>query len=175
MTRKPRKPSTSAEDSRKGGATGETEASRSVAVSAERLDAVASDAASTTDTEGAEGVGKLAEAPIAEIPAARSSSPPDGAAPSDHTPQVDGAAETPLVDRPGDGVGGDGGPEANVPLRAFWIVTCAREGGRRRNGRRWAYGETEVDELTEEDIAALEADPDFAVQLLTVNPLQGGT
>lgn len=47
-----------------------------------------------------------------------------------------------------------------------WIVTCHREGGRRRADRRWPKGETRVEagELTAYDLAILKGDPQFSVR-----------
>ncbi|WP_104494198.1 hypothetical protein [Paracoccus denitrificans] len=47
-----------------------------------------------------------------------------------------------------------------------WIVTCHREDGRRRAGRRWPRGETPVrgGELTAHDLALLQGDPQFTVR-----------
>src|SRR5690606_36715025 len=52
-----------------------------------------------------------------------------------------------------------------------WIVTCHREGGRRRAGRRWPKGETRVKggELTAYDLAILKGDPQFSVRLADRN------
>lgn len=61
---------------------------------------------------------------------------------------------------PADGATGAGGPgEARI------VVTCLAEGGRRRLGRRWPSGPTEVPagELTDDDIAILRGDPRFSV------------
>ena len=61
---------------------------------------------------------------------------------------------------PADGATGAGGPgEARI------VVTCLAEGGRRRLGRRWPSGPTEVPagELTDDDIAVLRGDPRFSV------------
>ncbi|ABL70068.1 hypothetical protein [Paracoccus denitrificans] len=47
-----------------------------------------------------------------------------------------------------------------------WIVTCHREDGRRRAGRRWPRGEAPVrgGELTAHDLALLQGDPQFTVR-----------
>ncbi|UFS63838.1 hypothetical protein LO749_06505 [Paracoccus denitrificans] len=47
-----------------------------------------------------------------------------------------------------------------------WIVTCHREDGRRRAGRRWPRGETPVrgGELNAHDLALLQGDPQFTVR-----------
>ncbi|WP_313352646.1 hypothetical protein, partial [Paracoccus sp. (in: a-proteobacteria)] len=52
-------------------------------------------------------------------------------------------------------------------LTPAWIVTCHREGGRRRADRRWPKGETRVEagELTAYDLAILKGDPQFSVRL----------
>lgn len=82
------------------------------------------------------------------------------------------AALAPLAASPAPGAAGDGGPDADAPERVIWIVTCSREGGKRRAGRRWAFGQTRADDLTDSDILALEADPSFEVQRLSA-PLPG--
>lgn len=191
MTRKPRNTNTSAEDSLKGGAPEKAQAQHGAVVPAMRTEAAAPPAASAPDTAEADGAGKPAEAaitatgenvqeqpgggvdtPAGEIPAASSSVLPDSAAPSDQSPQVDGAAESPLVDRPGDGAGGAGG--LGDDDGGAWIVTCSREGGRRRIGRRWAFGSQTAEDLTEADIAALEADPSFTLRKVTIDLLLTG-
>lgn len=52
----------------------------------------------------------------------------------------------------------------NLPDPAF-VVTCYRKDGRRRAGRRWGYGKTEItaDELSAFQLAQLNADPAFSV------------
>lgn len=47
-----------------------------------------------------------------------------------------------------------------------WIVTCHREGGRRRAGRRWPQGDTPITEgdLTGYELAMLQGDPLFTVR-----------
>ena len=52
------------------------------------------------------------------------------------------------------------------------IVTCAVAGGRRRAGRRWPGGATEVpmDEMTDELAAELQSDPMFQVMVSVAKP-----
>lgn len=183
MTSKTKRKNIPAEDSLKGGAPDEAKAERSAAAPAAQPEAVASDATSATDTEvanntaeppvnasdaevqeqGGAGVDDDVEAAAGDIPEASSSLPLDGAVPSDHIPQVDGAAPSPLPDARDHGATGAGGPDAPANGTA-WIVTCTREGGRRRAGRRWAFGPTRVTDLDEATRDALETDPSFTLQ-----------
>lgn len=54
---------------------------------------------------------------------------------------------------------------AAAPLPAAFIVTCHRQGGRRRAGRRWEHGATTValGGLTAYELALLHGDPQFTV------------
>ena len=82
--------------------------------------------------------------------------------------QLDAIAETAATPMPIIPKGADLefiGMDLAVPEFA-WIVTCHREGGRRRAGRRWPQGETPVtaDELTGYELAMLKGDPLFTVR-----------
>ncbi|MDQ1847674.1 hypothetical protein Q9299_05175 [Gemmobacter fulvus] len=59
-------------------------------------------------------------------------------------------------------------PQAITRVQDFTIiVTCHREGGRRRAGRRWDHGETRLlaSELRPEDLVMLQNDPQFTFRL----------
>ena len=76
-----------------------------------------------------------------------------------------------VADEPGQAGGENGsGLPATLPDMAIQdaglIVTCHREGGRRRAGRRWEHGDTTVcdGELTDYQLALLQGDPRFTVR-----------
>lgn len=77
----------------------------------------------------------------------------------------------PEADEPGHAGGEDWSdlpatlPDMAIPA-AGWVVTCHREGGRRRAGRRWDHGDTAVSdgELTDYQLAVLQGDPQFTLR-----------
>ena len=123
--------------------------------------AIDTDSAANTHTEGGDKAGEIAGAP---------DHAPDGAVPGLggevglDLPATNAAAEgekPPVVP--------EGIQYVGVDLAASeveWIVTCHRDGGRRRAGRRWPKGETPVKggDLTAYDLATLQGDPQFSVR-----------
>lgn len=170
MTSTKRSKNTSAEDSLKGDAPKQAQALHGAAVPAMRTEAAASEAVSATDTGGSLVTDPGADTAASRLfPEATSSLPPVSLAPSaPHPSQVDGATLAPLAQLPEPGAAGGGGRDDDTEDGDAWIVTCSREGGRRRAGRRWAFGQTPAEDLTAEDIAALAADPSFALRRVTM-------
>ncbi len=83
---------------------------------------------------------------------------------------ADEAAATPSLAPDADGprrTGGEVGADlsAGASDEPTMIVTCHREGGRRRAGRRWQHGDTPVSEgeLDGYQLALLRGDPQFTV------------
>lgn len=111
---------------------------------ADRIQQAEADAAANTDTQGADQAETSAQSP-AEEPAELSQVP------------VDGGPETPVIDT----------APADQAVEEPEVITviCMRPDGRRRAGRRWDEGATEVpvDALTDFQLAVLEADPLFRV------------
>lgn len=126
------------------------------------------------------GVDGDAGVPVGEIPRATSSLPPDGAALSDQPSRSDGVAETAdaadlaaevamiAADVAGDATIIPPGSSMEFRPSAFAVKVTGPKRGRRRIGR--AFGTNPVliplDELSQEEVAALNADPALTVEVV---------
>ncbi|QFQ88263.1 hypothetical protein F8A10_12155 [Paracoccus kondratievae] len=166
MARKPAQ--TKAEDKARD-ATDATE-DRITAAAGDDQGAVDTGAAGNTDTEGGNGAASAADTPDhaqgADVPG-QTGGEEGSDLPAGHYK----GSERPFTIKSFDGLSAEAQPivpagtDINVANPA-WIVTCHREGGRRRAGRRWPKGETHVPagELAAYDLAILNGDPRFSVR-----------
>lgn len=100
---------------------------------------------------------------IARIEEARAKADQQAQTDPQDTQGADGAA-----DAANTAAAATGGGQTMAPADEVLTITviCHREDGRRRVGRRWPKGETTItaDELSDFQIAQLEADPQFTVK-----------